>query len=123
MLATLVARKHGTDQVEWEHWGDFEVCSGPLLRMWSQEPPLSYQPVLDGLKQKLLGAGLSQELHWVRVFVAVDNGKPMDALDALLDNDPWQPGVEFVRNYPWPAAEQTYALRHFLMLVPADRLS
>jgi hypothetical protein len=116
MLATLAGREHGHDQVDWERWRGFDVCSGPLLQMWSQPPPFDFAALLEAMRAAL--PELSRELHWVRIFVAVDDGKLL-GYDAMLDNQTYQPFVELLQRVPWPRAEKAYALRHFMMLVPA----
>jgi len=117
LLAVLVGRPHGGEQVEWERFGDFEMCSGPLLRLWANEPAIRYDQVLDAIKGAL--TPLSSELHWVRTFLAVgEDGKPYETIDGLLDNDTNERIVEILRGWPWPRAERPYALRHFFMLVP-----
>lgn len=119
LLATLDRRELGADQVEWESWGDFDVCLGNVLRMWSQGgPPLG--PYLEALKRELLAADLSREVHWVRTYLAT-NGTEMLGIDLLLDNQVWPPGEKLVREWAWPASEAYYALRHFFVLVPSKR--
>jgi len=118
LLATLLGREHGRDQVTWERCGSFELCAGPLLRLWSQGPAIDYRPLLDALKTTF--AGLAAERHWFRAFVAVEaSGKPYAGIDALLDNEPFAPATELLAAWPWPAGERDYAIRHFLVLVPA----
>jgi len=117
LLAALDDPRHGDDQVEWETWGDFRVCLGALLRQWSDDVPIEFGPFLDEIKRRLLASGLSREVHWYRTFVAVGEDRVVGH-DALLDNDPWPPGVEAVTSWPWPRAEKPYALRHFFILVP-----
>lgn len=122
LLATLVGREHGRDQVEWERVGDFELCSGPLLRLWSADPAIHYADVLDAIKGVL--DGLPSAVHWVRVFIAIDeDGTPYETIDGLVDNEPHPALVELLRRWPWPRGERAYALRHFFMLSPVDRLS
>jgi hypothetical protein len=117
LMATLEDPRHGSDQVEWETWGDFRVCLGALLRQWSDDVPVEFGPFLDEIKTRLLAAKLSREPHWYRTFVAVGNDGVIGR-DALLDNDEWAPGVEAVAGWPWPRAEKPYALRQFVLLIP-----
>ena len=117
LLATLVERDLGADQVDWERWGEFDACLGPLLRMWSDAAPGRLGDYLDALRDRLLAASLSREPHWVRTFIATD-GTEILGLDVLLDNDAFEPGVELARSWAWPKAEGYYALRHFFMLLP-----
>ena len=117
LLASLGGRPDD-DQVEWETWGDFRVCLGALLRDWSDEVDVDFGPFIDEIKRRLLAANLSREVHWFRTFVAVGKDE-IFGHDALLDNEPWAPGEELVTGWPWPRAEQPYALRQFFVLVPA----
>lgn len=117
LLAALVDRGLGAGQVEWERWGAFDACLGPLLRMWSDTAP-GLGDFLDALRARVVAATLSREVHWLRTFVATDGARIL-GFDLLLDNDPWPPGVALLQGWPWPASDRTYALRHFLVLVPA----
>ena len=107
-----------TDQVEWETWGGFRVCLGPLLRMWSSVTPVEFAPYLDAVKARIVAANLSREVHWHRMFVGVGRDE-LYGFDELLDNDDWPPGVELLKSWTWPRGEP-YALRHFLVLTPHD---
>ncbi|HEY0254657.1 MAG TPA: DUF6348 family protein [Kofleriaceae bacterium] len=117
MLAGLERRELGGEQVEWETWGNFDVCMGPLLRLWNSDGEKTIGGYLDALKAKLLAANLAPERHWVRTFIATDGTKEY-GLDMLLDNQAWAPGVELARGWPWAKADRAYALRHFFMLLP-----
>jgi hypothetical protein len=121
LLAALEDERLGEDQVEWEPWGPgFRACLGGLLRQWSPPPPLDFGALLDTIKDRLLAANLSREIHWHRIFVAVGpNGLLVS--ESLLDNEEWPPGVEVITSWPWPRAAQAYAIREFLILVPAQR--
>jgi hypothetical protein len=119
LLATLVAEEHGTDQVTWETCGKFRVCSGALARMWSNEPPLDYSKLFDAICERLAAANLSRELHWFRIFVGISENKIV-GLDALLDNEPWPPGVDLTQGWSWPPSDRGYAIRHFFTLIPLE---
>jgi hypothetical protein len=106
----------GGDQVTWETWGGFRACLGPLLRQWSSAVPVDFGPYLDALKAKL--TLLPRARHVYRTFVAVGPDQ-LFGFDALLDNEPWPPGVELVQSWSWPPGEPPYALRHLVALVPA----
>jgi hypothetical protein len=118
LMAALEDPRHGHDQVEWETWGDFRVCLGPLLRQWSTDIDVELGPFIDEIKRRLLAARLTPEVHWYRTFVSVDGNGVFSSADALLDNDPWPPGVEALRSWAWPRGRKLYALRHFLVLIP-----
>ncbi len=116
LLATLVDRGHGGEQVEWERCGAREVCIGPLLTLWSPPPPaLDYGKLLDALLARLGAEPLTVEPHWVRVFAAHRAGE-LFGNEVLLDNKPWPAGEAVVRAHRWPDSETAYAVRHFLAL-------
>jgi len=93
------------------------VCSGPLLVQLAQPPPIAFAAIVDRALAALAAQGLSRELHWLRLFVAVQDGAPSSA-EALLDNEAWPAGEAILRDHAWPAHDQMYTLRHFLVLVP-----
>lgn len=117
LMATLDRRELGGDQVEWEVWGDFDVCLGNLLRMWSPGGPPTLTDYLHALEAALRTADLPPVPHWVRTYLATNGTEPL-GFDMLVDNETWPPGEALVRAWPWPVASSYYALRHFFMLVP-----
>jgi hypothetical protein len=117
LLASLEDERLGGNQVEWETWSPFRACLGPLLRQWSTPPPIDFGAFLDGIKRRLLGARLSPEVHWHRMFVAV-GPDGVTGHESLLDNEDWQPGIEAIAAWPWPRADKPYALRQFTVLLP-----
>jgi len=118
-LHVLIATIGGGERdghVDRASWRNFEMCSGPLLRQWSDEPPLDFAALADAVRSAL--PALSVDLHWFSLFVAVDKGKPI-AIEAQLDNASCAPVKELLVGWAWPHADKAYALRHFFMLVPA----
>jgi hypothetical protein len=118
LLASLEDQRLGGDQVEWESWSGFRACLGPLLRQWSEPPPIDFGAFLDEIERRLLAAPLSPEVHWHRTFVAVGPDGLLTN-ESLLDNDDWKPGMDAIAAWPWPRASQPYALRHFAVLLPS----
>jgi hypothetical protein len=118
-MAALEDERLGGEHVQWEAWGPFRACVGPLLRQWSTMMLVDFAAYFDALKARLLVASLAPTVHWYRTFVAV--GEEIYGFDALLDNETWAPGADLVQAWPWPRAEDAYALRSFLVLVPAAR--
>lgn len=119
ILAVLDRKELGADQVDWETWGRFDACLGPLLRLWSDSAPRSLGAFLDAIKSALLAAELAPTVHWVRTFVAIGADGQLLAYDMLVDNEPWPPGVAIVESWRWPiGGGAAYAVRHFFMLVP-----
>jgi Family of unknown function (DUF6348) len=58
---------------------------------------------------------LPSPLNWIRVYYGHMRGKMM-ATEVLLNNDPWPELEELLRGYAWPASEEFYSVRLFLML-------
>ena len=60
---------------------------------------------------------LSQDWHWVRHFFCEVKGER--TYEALLDNQPWQTGIEGMRSIAWVKSTGYYSIRNFLVLRPA----
>jgi hypothetical protein len=117
MLAVLVDRALGRDQVEWETWGDFEVCHGPFVQRGEGDAPPRFHDYLGAIRAALVAAPPSSEVHWLHTFVA-RNGEALAGCEMRLDNEPWPPGVAIVESWPWPRSTGLYTFRHFCMLMP-----
>jgi len=117
MLAVLVDRTIGSDQVEWEMWGDFEICHSSFLQRGEGDAPPRFHDYLDAIRAALLAEPPSNEIHWLHTFVARD-GEALAGREMRLDNEPWPPGVAIVESWPWPRSTGFYTLRQFSMLMP-----
>ena len=60
---------------------------------------------------------LSQDWHWVRHFFCDVKGER--TYEALLDNQPWEAGIESMRSIAWVKSTGYYSVRNFLVLRPA----
>lgn len=123
VLAALVDESLGHDQVEWETWtrGDeiWRVCMGPLLQQSSVPAAVDYAQFLDALRaQWLVDSPRATEPHWLRVWYMMGPEGRFGA-EVLLDNDSWDAGVAVLDAARWPIVGETYALRHFMVLLPA----
>jgi hypothetical protein len=118
LLATHEDQRLGGEQVEYEDWGPFRVCVGPLLRQWSTETAVDFEKYFDALKALILEQRMSNELHWFELFVG--HGQALMGYDALLDSRPWAPAAKLTREWPWPQVpvDRAYALRNFIVLMP-----
>jgi hypothetical protein len=118
LLAALVDRRHGADQVEWEEWvhegKKWQVCVGPLLLQGAAPEGLAFGKLLDTVKDSLPEA-LDSGAHWLRVYFRKD-GQPMAVWEALLDNEDWAEGKRLVEEASWPVGK--YGARMFLMMMP-----
>ena len=118
LLAVLVERKLGADQVEWEIWeyGNIRwlVCLGPLLTNSANSAGLSYGDLLDQIKERLL-PNLSVGCHWLRIYYMRNDDHQVGS-EALLDNAGWVEGQRIVDTWAWPDGQ--YSVRNFFMLLP-----
>ena len=113
LLAALVDRRYGADQVEWEEWvldgRRWQVCVGPLLLQGAPPDGLAFGTLLDAMKESL-PAALDSGAHWLRVYFRKD-GQPMAVSEALLDNEDWAEGKRIVEESSWPVGK--YGARLF----------
>jgi hypothetical protein len=69
----------------------------------------------ERLEQAILQADLDQPRHWFRFFAAHLPDQQM-VFEALLNNEPWEPGEQVLQNLEWEQTDYYYSLRLFLML-------
>ena len=70
--------------------------------------------LFPGLVNLIEAQNLQGDLHWIRLFFCDVAGEP--TYEALLDNEHWQTGVEFLRGLPWQTTEGYYSARNFVVL-------
>lgn len=111
-----------TDQVTVESWiiGDteYDVVLGNI-GMRGQFP-LSGEGTPDwfiAAEQDLKRQPMEQGIHWIRLYYAQFDNQP-SAVEALLDNDTWQPLQSTLSAYEWPKSQDFYSVRIFLVLKP-----
>jgi hypothetical protein len=121
-IAGLLDPKSCADQVSWEPLahpsGDFVLCMGAHLLLYSNEPARDVGALLDELKTALAAVELSSKVHALRLFTCF-NGDEQLAAEALLDNERWPAGEQILRAHPWPRGEKLWGSRLFLLLTPA----
>ncbi len=127
ILAVFVDRNLEPDQVEWDTWGSgnrmWEVCLGRLTTMNSGTEAVKvrdYGSYVDALRDAYLREA-SHELHWLRVFRGVSRGSPNGECvtgEVLLDNEPWQAGLDILDRWQWPTEPHLYRIREFMIAVP-----
>lgn len=125
LLDVLVDHALGHGHVRWETWGEFDVCHGQLQRQLSDEPPVDFAAYLDAIKTAWLATSPEHDTHWLSTSVAREGPRMINGMfHILLDGQRWPEGTSIAAAWPWPAAapRQTYALRHFCMLVPRPRV-
>ncbi|XRQ13824.1 DUF6348 family protein [Actinomadura welshii] len=111
------------DQVQrtrYEHpGGAFGLVLGPQLTMFTDRPAPSAEPLLERVQEALRAESLTREVHWLRLFVAYQDGRLLTN-EVLLDNEPWPGGQAVTASSAAPLAEGNIAVRIFGLLVPAD---
>ena len=116
LLAVLVDREHGADQVEWESWSSegnqWQICLGPVTLQGEPPNNLVCGGLLDRLKEALLPK-LSPGLHWIRYFFIME-GHEINVSEALVDNLDFPEGRAVIDSMDWPDGK--YAAREFLMM-------
>lgn len=111
-------------QAEIERWsgvsGSWNVYSGPLLTHYSTDSVLSptYASALT-LLQRAFGGVQPGKPHWLRVFIASYHGR-IQAVEVLLDNEPWPEGLDALDKLQWQASEEYQAVRHFAVALPVN---
>ena len=69
----------------------------------------------DLFRDSLIKSKLSNEPHWVRIYVAQFNNEVI-AKECLLDNEPWEYGAKWIDSYDWPKQAEFYSVRYFVMI-------
>jgi hypothetical protein len=109
------------DQVMVEEWtvsgNRFKACIGNFGRRGS----LGVDPVVPHELFPLIQRTIEREtladgIHWVRHFFCDLKGER--TFEALLDNEPWQAGLDAMQSIPWVRSGGYYSVRNFLVLLP-----
>jgi hypothetical protein len=123
MIAGLLDRDAGGDQVGWERYEHpsrvFDLCLGPQLTYFSREPAPPAGPLLDELLAALRAQPLDDTVHALRVFTSYQDGVPTTN-EVLLDGEPWAGGEAVVAAAQVSPGTQV-GRRFFGLLVPASR--
>jgi len=107
------------DQMTVEHWNvsgkDYVAYIGNIGTRGATgatvQPPAQ---LFREIEKRVKAEPLTKDLHWVRTFFASVSGSP--TFEALLDNEPWEGGVEALKGITWPDAPGYYSFRNFLVL-------
>ena len=123
VIAALLDRSAGADQVSWERYehpgGAFELCLGPQITLYSPEPAPPAGPALEGLLHALRDVPLSRAVHGLRVFTLHQDGE-LQTNEVLLDSETWTAGEEVIAATPPPPVPGMVGSRIFGLLVPAS---
>jgi hypothetical protein len=76
------------------------------------EPKLNW---VEGFHRMLASQPLSEGTHWLRLYFAQIDRQP-NALELLLDNEPWTGALATARSLPWPLSSGFFSCRMFLVI-------
>lgn len=120
IVAALVDRRAGGDQVTWETWADAEgpraVCLGSLLLLYNPVR-VELAPVLDGLRSCLRAMPRDEKVHTFRVFTARD-GATVLGNEVLLDGETWPEGLAVLERHALPNVSPVWGARLFGVVLP-----
>jgi hypothetical protein len=109
------------DQVERERYehpsGPFELVLGAQINMFTDRPVPPAGPLVDQLLQALRAEPLTRKVHWLRLFIAYNDGQ-LQANEVLFDSEQWPGGEAVVADSQAPVSEERGAVRIFGLLVP-----
>jgi hypothetical protein len=74
-------------------------------------PPHLFRRLEDAIKN----APLAGDWNWFRWYCAHSKGSP-PVFEALKNNEPWAPGIDAIQQLRWPAVENFWSARQFLIL-------
>jgi hypothetical protein len=120
LVAGLLDRQAGADEVRWEPLGDeqgrFELCVGAELREPGTEPEPSLRSFLDELKAALADE-LAEKAHWLRVEVYGEH-MWLRGCRVELDNQPWEEGERLAKRRRWGGHRAAWGRTCFALVVP-----
>lgn len=112
------------DQVDVERWTiggvDYDVTLGPVV--FRGQPPEGAQPPawVPRLEAAVKRESLPNDLCWLRFYYAHAKGE-MLGMEALLNNDHWEPVERTMGAFDWPKVSSFYGIRMFLVLRATSR--
>jgi len=90
------------------------VTDGHVLCRGSEEAGIKLDWV-KGFQRMLAAQPLSEGTHWVRLYFA-QLDRQINALELLLDNEPWSDALATARSLPWPLSSGFLTCRMFLVI-------
>ncbi len=112
--------RSGDQQVSQEEW----LVSGRMSRVTignvgiRGKPPVQGEQLVGWFKHfedKLKETGLRPGTHWIRLYYGQSEGKAL-ACEVLLDNAVWEEMQSEMAALAWPAGQEFYSVRVFLVL-------
>jgi len=104
------------DSYDWQIAGKhYTAFIGNYVSRSSESTNAHVPPKLDArLNATIQREQLTQEFHWVRLFVANMQGEFV--FEALKDNEDWPAGLVCLNSCIWPPTDGYYTLRQFVLL-------
>jgi Family of unknown function (DUF6348) len=117
LMASLLNRSLGDDQVDWETWKgpqrSWDVCLGPLTFHGTPPDSIECGELLDVIRDDL-SHQITPGIHWVRIYFSRMSSPFIS--EALLDNQEWPELRRIISSWNWPEGE--YSARMFFMMLP-----
>ncbi|THJ33015.1 hypothetical protein E8K88_10485 [Lampropedia aestuarii] len=126
IIEALTSHQCEAGQAETEVWTgpadngspQWQAFIGPLQPQGDGEPLVDvYLDIFDELKTLLTHT--ASNAHWLRVYLCTSANK-LQAVEVLLDNQPWEAGANLLQSIEWPKGEAFAALRHFVLAMPRN---
>ena len=90
-----------------------------VLKFAGERPELPTDALDNAMLAALQGAGLTRQIHFVRLFYSQSAGET-DFVELMADNRNLPEAEAAVARLNWPKREHFYSLRRFVILVPQD---
>lgn len=126
IIEALTSHQCETGQAETEVWTgpadngspEWQAFIGPLQPQGDGDPLVDvYLDVFDEMKTLLTQT--ASNAHWLRIYICTSANK-VQAVEVLLDNQPWEAGTELLLSIEWPKSQAFAALRHFVLAMPRN---
>jgi|GEM_PF-654116 len=115
--------EQAAQQVTREEWSiggaTRRVTLGAALRGKPPTPAEAWTDCLQRFLQRIQGTSLSPETHWLRLYYGQAQGKVL-SFEVLLDNEVWPEMQSEIAALDWPAGEEFYSVRVFLVVAGED---
>ncbi|THU03990.1 hypothetical protein E9531_04485 [Lampropedia puyangensis] len=124
IIEALTSHQCEEGQAETEVWtgpaengsAQWQVFLGALQPQGEGEPLLdTYLDIFDELKALLTQT--APNAHWLRIYLCT-SANEVQAIEVLLDNQPWEEGAALLQTVEWPKQAPFAALRHFMLAIP-----
>lgn len=121
LLSSLWSVDHGNLKERWNvrdrQFTAFIGNIGTRAAKGIPEAPPVPSGFIEMIQHRICQEELTSDLHWFRIFFC--NIAGTHSYEALRDNQPWQSGLEGLRELTWPETTGYYSYRIFIVLSPA----